>query len=598
LIKAELVLEAELLRRNPLAHSILRATRRTSNKIAFISDSYLPEWFVHQALDVLKLTQQGEPVYVSCERSGATKVSSELFSRVLADQGVTSRSTLHIGNHPVADIAAPRRLGIRVAPLSEGNLNRYECALEEYSFATSGLASVMAGASRLARLGRAAVRPDLQVVDAVVAGVVAPMLTSFTLAVLLRARRQGIRRLYFLAREGQVLFEIASKLVGTLSIEIDLRYLYVSRQSLNAASVDTIDEAHLGWALTHAETNTLRTILARLGASPSSLRDALTDAGFPEQSWDSVLTQDRMEAFVQEILCGEMQVEVERALTNKRKMAVRYLEQEGVFDDIPIGLVDTSGVGSQQRTIGLLRQRRSLMPPRSFLIFRQRPAETLNFDDDPCIFGWYHDQAAGFGYGAPPGHAALIEVFCRADHGTVLDYAHDGNNVVPVFASTRESDTQLYLQEEVRCTLERFRENLVLDGILVDIRADMRPAVTRVLYLFWSSPTRSEVLAWGTVPFEGASGDEHATVALARPYRIADVLVALMHGRLESRSWFEWRAGCLTLSDPVTRNTIIIARFGKATLIRVRRSLTSALRLRQMSAIATSWVTQLSRRIL
>jgi predicted HAD superfamily hydrolase len=43
----------------------------------------------------------------------------------------------------------------------------------------------------------------------------------------------GITRIYFLARDGELLVEIAKLIIEHYSLKIEARYLYVSRQSLH-----------------------------------------------------------------------------------------------------------------------------------------------------------------------------------------------------------------------------------------------------------------------------------------------------------------------------------------------------------------------------
>ena len=103
----------------------------------------------------------------------------ELFKELLRRQGVSSKAVSHCGNDYKSDVMAARRVGLTPQPFLEGNLNRFEKILASYSLATEGLSSVMAGASRLARLKISASFAEEEALRDVAAGVAAPILVGF-----------------------------------------------------------------------------------------------------------------------------------------------------------------------------------------------------------------------------------------------------------------------------------------------------------------------------------------------------------------------------------------------------------------------------------
>lgn len=69
----------------------------------------------------------------------------------------------------------------------------------------------------------------------VTAYVLAPMLCSYILWVLNEAVKSGKQRLYFLARDGWQMYQIANVLCTELQLPIECRYLYCSRYALRSA---------------------------------------------------------------------------------------------------------------------------------------------------------------------------------------------------------------------------------------------------------------------------------------------------------------------------------------------------------------------------
>jgi hypothetical protein len=119
----------------------------------------------------------------------------------------------------------------------------------------------MAGASRLARLEAIERRID-PVIAAVAAGVAAPLVVGFVSWVLQSAEAAGIRRLFFLSRDGEVLHDIACLLQADRGLQVDCRYIHVSRRSMGLSRAG---------------------IPAPRGPDPSLLRDYLIDSGLGDE---------------------------------------------------------------------------------------------------------------------------------------------------------------------------------------------------------------------------------------------------------------------------------------------------------------------------
>ena len=226
LISAECEVEARLLRPIPEAVELVDAARRAGATIAFLSDMYLPSGFVGAQLDRHGLRRDGEVLMVSCE-TGTPKWTGAAFERLTAC-GVSLSDLLHTGDHERSDVIVPRRLGVQVRPFGAAALSRYERLLEGEAAATEGLTSSLAGASRLTRLQVVVDEPDHVAIRDVAAGVVAPAMVGFTLWVLRRAQQLGVRRLYYVARDGQILVDVAPA-HRPPGLDIECVYLYGSR---------------------------------------------------------------------------------------------------------------------------------------------------------------------------------------------------------------------------------------------------------------------------------------------------------------------------------------------------------------------------------
>lgn len=576
--RGELELEAELLRPNPQAERRVQQARRSGARVFFTSDTYLPATFVAEQLRAHGLAPEPGSVLVSCEHLG-TKRDGGLFDVLVATAGVAPSDIVHLGNDPAADHLAARVAGLRTEPMEAGNLTPDEVALEEHREASGGLASALAGAARLARLERrhADTAPALR---AVAADIVAPTLIAYVHWLLRQSARRDLDTVYFLSREGQVLHAIAQVLVDRFALPLELRYLHVSRQSLNTAALTDYSRSELAWSLTHVETNTVRTLLARLHLRPEAIRSDLADLGITEDAWDRVPDGPQRGRLLRAVTDGPLRATVRKRMREARTPVVAYLRQEGFLDRARLGVVDISGVGSQFKALAALRTGAGLAPADGFLFLRSRDpylAAEGGYTDtaQPPIDAFFDDAVSDIGHGTLPGLVAMLELFCAADHGTVTGYRQVGRRVEPVLAPPTAASAISWGLLEMRDVIEDVARLLWLDPRYLDLDGDVREAIRELLVRFWSQPSTDEARTWGSAPFEGTSGGDDAPTPLARGWTAREVAVGVATGGMRARNWFHWHAGSTRLSPAPIRGALLLARSAKVArrrLGRVRRS--------------------------
>lgn len=231
MMSEELAMEARLIRAVPGALEELGHARNRGLPVAFVSDMYLPHAFLQSQLDRLGFWQPGDRLFVSSACGFMKARDGALFRHVLAGYGLQPHEALHVGNHAEDDCAQARRVGLHTVHVPQANPNRYERALEQHRWSSAGASSLLAGASRMARLhARAQTEHERALVD-VAAGVGAPVIVSFLVRTLHQAHAQGIARLYHLSREGQILHRLALILCRRMNLPIENRYLHVSRRA-------------------------------------------------------------------------------------------------------------------------------------------------------------------------------------------------------------------------------------------------------------------------------------------------------------------------------------------------------------------------------
>lgn len=558
IMHSECALESQVIRPIPIARDLIQTARKQGKRVVFVSDMYLPAEFIKEQLIHHSFWQEGDVLYVSYEY-GKSKATGELFRELLSREGVSPTQVFHYGNDLRVDVEGAKKIGLKVKHFSEGNLNRYEQKLEAHCYATEGLSSAMAGASRLVRLQVPVSSSKEEALRDVAAGVVAPTLVGYVLWILQQAQLMGLQRLYFVSRDGQILLEIARRLISKLNFSCDLRYVYGSRLSWNLPAVVSLDQQQAlemlkrpSWILDGTSTLSIQDFLARVSIAPEEIRDHLTSLGFKEKDWSRILSPQEVQALHPILDRREVSELILEKAQQKRQVLIKYLEQEGLLNSTPKGLVDVGWFGSSYDSLAALLNTNGATLDVG-LFYGLKSNSQGNQSDSKKAYFFDQRTRTGFKDVLPELGIVPLEMFCSADHGTVVGFTQEGEQVRPVFKEERNQRIIDWGLPLVRKAVYCFTENLLLDASLVNPWADVREASADVLQLFWLNPSDTEGKAWGDFPWE--AGHSEKTNSLAQSYSWINVTKSFLTARFAYNQglWFE---GSVAQSAPPVRKAI------------------------------------------
>ncbi len=546
----EEALERELVVPMPGASQRVSAARAASDAVIFISDTPHRVDLIKELLDRDGLLRPGDRVFVS-GGGPYSKSRGGLFTAVQQDFGPGYRFH-HVGDDAWSDVAAAHREGWSCERDTRGRLTRYEEALEERSVATRSVSSWMAGASRQARL-EAVEQGVSPVIAEVASGVLAPMLTGFALWVIGQARQHGVERLYFVLRDAEVMLRAAEPLVKRLAPDLELRYLYGSRQAWILGATATSDILFEEWVKLRREV-TLRTALARFGMTPEAAQDltshALVDAVDP----DDPLSEGDRRRLMSMARRGPLREEIRRHSEVAAAAATEYLRQEKLLDGTPSALVDAGWRGYSSAALDELVRRGGGDTPVHLMIGCMPNAPDLREHGLDMVPWLFDRQRRPRDLAAVERPNVLIEMLCAGSEGRCTGYRRVGDRYEPVLANAVNEPVVEWGLPHVQRAAVRAVELTAAQLGSSAVHVDLRTPVSNVLTLFWSEPSHAEATTWGAFPWEEETWPPFAPVA--QPFRLTDAVTRLSRYESGLRRYFSWRAASIALSDQPWRGLL------------------------------------------
>lgn len=351
LMACELEVEDEVLSPVAAARTLVEAARSRGERIVFVSDMYLPADFIRRQLLKHGIAQENDAVYVSSE-VGKTKVTGNLFRHVMLQERTSPENVQHVGDHKHSDYVVPGSLGIRAKRFPATDLTLAEGAVIRSGPDVRG-SSRIAGAMRSFRLSEAT--GGMCDSTELTAQFLGPFVMAFATWILARAQAGGVKRLYFLSRDCQLVWKVARQLSPCFG-GIDCRYLYMSRQAVSLPSALSVTPSGMPWMRRPFETGTVKSHLAKVDLSYEDVKPYLTvaDRGLGEN--DVLRSDPDWSAFWSLLSREPLRAAIEQTIFGRRRSAHDYFRGAGLMDGGAVTIVDLGWYLSGQAALGdLLR---------------------------------------------------------------------------------------------------------------------------------------------------------------------------------------------------------------------------------------------------
>lgn len=273
---------------------------------------------------------------------------------------------------------------------------------------------------------------------------VAPGLIAYVHWVLDQAEQRGIRTLYFLARDGYILMQIAQHLCAAEQREIDCRYLYCSRRALRLPSYHLLGDEAYDLLFSASRHFSLNEVFQRANLTKEQRESVLAELGVSEEAAMQPLTPASSDAWKQHLQSSSAFRSALQANSEHACQAVTaYFHQEKLFDQPTVALVDSGWAGSSQRSIRqLLSDGGYTGSITGFYFGLIRPRrEAADGEYVSWLFGakTHYWRKVLF-------NLNVFECLLSAPHGMTMTYALENGQAVPQLAPPPEEDERRLIQ--------------------------------------------------------------------------------------------------------------------------------------------------------
>lgn len=406
---------------------LLKNLKDRGEHVVLISDMYLGEKNIRYILSGIDSLFTEIPIYVSSDY-GKTKGAGGLYQIVKSKEKVSFSDWTHYGDNEYADIKSALDLGIKAIHLAPENAAEYEQPQKDFYYQLScGISKYIRG------FGNGDTASE---VGSSLAG---SILYPYVSWVLKKSVELDIARLYFVARDGWILKQIADVIIQIRNYPVKTSYIYGSRKAWRLPSYEGSKEDFdriIKWS-NMDEVLCLNDLAEVFQLTMEELRPFLQEE-FRKTEGSCQLHRIQILNFSEKL--GENEAFrkylVEKQ-TDNRKRVIQYLQQEIEVADERFAFVELSGTGLTQQCLARLIKKFYNGEIRNFFfkldtIQKEKWCQFINF------------------YPSYLNRSYMLELLCRAPHGQTKGYIEGGGKIEPVIEEAEGESIKSYHIESYR----------------------------------------------------------------------------------------------------------------------------------------------------
>lgn len=445
LCRLECEVEYENILPVPRNIELLKQLHQGGQRVVLISDMYLPGKVITGMLRKVDEALGQLPIYVSADL-GVRKTTGNLYRKVGELEKTEYRDWIHYGDDLFQDIKVAGELGIKTVHLAAEESTLLEQELLK-RFADSVSFQMLAGQARYTR----DVCENTSTAYKMGCSINGPILYCYVDWLLREAVGKGIKRLYFIARDGYFPKLIADKIISARGLGIETFYMYGSRKAWRFCSLSE-EHFNLRELVAWSYVNRITSVQKLAGLLELQVGELIPFLPFGSREGTVELTSRSLYELVDRLEHNrEFRDFYLKKQSGKKALVAEYIRCTVDVRDNHFAFVDVSGGGLTQ---GCLRE---LMKG-----YYNAPITTFFFKLDRvnlvpgCVYDVFFPSMLE--------NNLVIEMICRAPHGQTLGYEPCGDGIVPVFDYFENKSLLEHGFRELEAAIEDFTDNLLEQG--------------------------------------------------------------------------------------------------------------------------------------
>lgn len=280
---------------------------------------------------------------------------------------------------------------------------------------------------------------EISLPEATYYAVWAPVIVSFVNWLIMDAVENGIKRLYFLARDAYPAYLAAKYLYDTE--EIDFRYLRVSRQSLRVPEYHLLQEKCLDRIFISGIDVSLEKILKRANLTNDEIRYV---ASILKIDSDRILNRYEIYELKERLRDNKKLLDIIYEHSVKEyETTMSYLHENGLMDNVKYAVVDSGWVGTIQQSLARLvnSRKEGICLEGYYFGLYEVPKEAVK----KCYHAFLFNNTSGVLKKVNFSNC-LFETIYSEDSPMVVSYKAEGEKVTPVFSKTGALNREQHIQ--------------------------------------------------------------------------------------------------------------------------------------------------------
>ena len=504
MVQAERLVERALCVAHPFLRTLYDRAVHDGKVLWCVSDTYHETEFLRELLESCGFDLTGVEVFSSADIR-MSKGEGKLMLEIAKAAGVTPCAVLHIGDHPRADAAIPSQQGF-VAVLHPWAASRHTDRPAQAPGDSIALG--------LAQIGARTVEPALPFWWRFGYSVAGPMLCGFAYWLHARLVADDVQRAYFLLRDGEIILDVYTALVGDRTGP-ETSLLESSRRAYMMPALASGRGSITSQLMACENARPAREFLERIGLRAVDFKSSFKAVGL---ELDDIVAPNDTNASTKMItLLGRTDVVTAMLARSQgeRQLLMRFLQQEGVFATGRIAVVDIGWNGTIQKSLAAVAS------------IEGRPLDLHGYylgTLPPIMQDLGGSVATGFLFhaGAPVDHAnavlhlrQLVEFICTTTRGSLRGFRAEGKTVVPVHGDVDHSAAQQAHVAQLRAGAMAYARGLAQEQQVFGAQPISASAAIRHLARTIMDPTADEACEIGDIRHGDGLGSDRVR-SLAR----------------------------------------------------------------------------------